>query len=116
MFQARPENGIPTVIPQMYLPGAHPRLKRDRRRAGTDGGEGGNAAVNVSSPINMVPRAFCVRRFLVRFDVYLLLPPLQASLSPKRTPLILCLEFLYARHSRVSAVPRTIIMPPNKRW
>lgn len=40
LFQARPENGIPTVIPQMYLPGAHPRLKRDRRRAGTVEKEG----------------------------------------------------------------------------
>lgn len=114
MFQARPENGIPTVIPQMYLPGAHPRLKRDRRRRDGWRREGGrNAAVNVSSPINIVPRAFCPPVPRVFRHIFPSLPTPSLFIAETHT-VSYCASNFCMRHSRVSVVPRTIIMPPQQ--
>lgn len=90
----------PTDVPARRASAAEKRQGRDGWRR-----ERGNAAVNVSSPINIEYHARFVRRFLAVCISYyvrsplLLFPHSRASLSPKRTPLILCLEFLYAPQS-----------------
>lgn len=100
----------------MYLPGAHPRLKRDRRRRDGWRREGGrNAAVNVSSPINIVPRAFCPPVPRVFRHILPSLPTPSLFIAETHT-VSYCASNFCMRHSRVSVVPRTIIMPPNKRW